>query len=882
MEKSIPRKALVAELIQLKEKTSWSWETISRELQRVMGTTGPSKTTLLRYATGKVKRRNLMVERYIQEAINKLKMKLVEEQLAKSEARFRELVENAKDLIYRYRLKPTRGFEYISPICKEMLGYTPEEFYADPKLVLKVVHPDDRKRLEQFLHTAEEVIGQTTEILYPAGKPGLYSELIERLMKGEQVTYPDTVRIRKDGQRIHVSLDISPVKNQEGQIIGFAGIAHDITASVRAEEELQESEQLFRQIAVNIQEVFFVVDHKDYRVLYVSPSYEKVWGQTCESLLKDPTAWIEAIIPEDRERVIAALENQQRTGKFNEEFRIVRPDKSIRWIHDRVFPIRNAQGEIYRLVGIALDISKRKQAEEKLQKSEQRYHDLFEKAPDMMAVVQYPSGKILECNQTLADELGRSKEKIVGRSWLDLYTPDSQEVAQETFDAFAKTGTILWKERTLLSADGNTIPVLVQAVPIPDATGKVVATQVTWRGISDLKETQKALEQKQEELFASQKMETIGTLAGGVAHDFNNLLTGIRGYTQLLLERMEPGSAESQDLLEILKCTDRATDLTRGLLTFSRRDVCNPIVLNLNSMIEDTCKIMERLIGENIEIEFVPGTDLDNIRADPGQIEQVLLNLAINARDAMPDGGSLKITTTNVTVDPDQIGKDVGVKAGRYVALFETDSGCGMDEMTRQRIFEPFFTTKDVGSGTGLGLSVVYGIVKEHEGYVWVNSQPGWGTTFTIYLPSTDEEVEELSPKDTPESMPKGSEVILVAEDEPPVRKLVKQVLEQLGYTVLSADHAQRAEELLNAHDGEIDLLLSDVIMPGENGPALYDRIRVQHPSLKVLYMSGYAETSDGLGSGTPFLSKPFTNEILAQKVREVLDSKKTSRIRKQ
>ncbi len=533
----------------------------------------------------------------------------------------------------------------------------------------------------------------------------------------------------------------------------------------------------------------------------------------------------------------------------------------------------------------------RERVEEMLREREERYHNLFEKAPDMMAVIDRDraKGKILECNQTLAEALGRSKEEIVGGSWLDLYHPESRGLAEEAFasqalalsrgmaadrSSGANRNKFLPSERTLLRADGSTIPVHLQVVSIRDETGKTVAAQLTWRDISDLKQMQQELKKKQQELFASQKIETIGTLAGGIAHEFNNLLTGIRGYAQLLQKKIEPASAQNKDLLAILTCCDRAAALTGQLLTFSRKQDYNPEVFNLNSVIENACKMLEQLIGEDINLRFVAATDLDNVWADRGQMELVLMNLATNARDAMSHGGTLTFTTTNVTVDENYATKEAELKAGRYVVMVVTDTGCGMDEATRQRIFEPFFTTKDVGSGTGLGLSTVHGIVKQHDGYIWANSQLFEGTTFTLYLPSRDEELEERSEKAT-QSIPKGSEVILVAEDEQAVREPVKDVLEQLGYTVLSAGHAREAEELLMQHSGEIDLLLSDVVMPDQNGPALYERLIINRPSLKVLYMSGYAETMvDFINSSTPFLSKPFTHEILAQRVREVLDSK--------
>ncbi len=318
-----------------------------QEFRGVMDNEGPAHTTLLRYANGDVKRRNVVTEQYVREAIDKVTVELVQKELRESETqrkralkelrqteiRFHDLVENAKDVIHRYRLVPTPGMEYISPSVTDILGYTPEEFYADPDFPLKIVHPDDRQKFEKIMRGG-----------------GFEEQRILRYM-------------HKDGRSIWIERVAVPIYDEAGNLVAMEGISRDITERKRMEKVLTENEELLRQITENIQQIFFVVDHKDYRVLYVSPSYEEIYGQTCESLLKSPTAWLEAIIPEDRERVSVALDNQQRTGEFDEEFRIVRPDKSIRWIHDRVFPIRNAQGEIYRLVGIALDITERKRME---------------------------------------------------------------------------------------------------------------------------------------------------------------------------------------------------------------------------------------------------------------------------------------------------------------------------------------------------------------------------------------------------------------------------------------------------------------------------------------------------------------------------------------
>jgi PAS domain S-box-containing protein len=504
----------------------------------------------------------------------------------------------------------------------------------------------------------------------------------------------------------------------------------------------------------------------------------------------------------------------------------------------------------------------RKRLEEKLHQTEERYRDLFDKAPDMMAVIK-PDGKILECNQTLADAIGCSKENIEGSSWLDLYHPESRAIAKETFDSFAETGHIAWKERGILRADGSVMPVLIHSRRIRDERGSLVATEVTWRDITEHK-------QLQEQLLQSQKMEVVGKLAGGVAHDFNNILTGISGYSQLLLQHVESNSPARQDLLEINALADRAAGITRQLLAFSRKQAPKSVVLNLNSTFENSTKMLERL-----KLRFLPASDLGNVRADPSQIEQVLMNLAVNARDAMPNGGILSIKTANVDFDQTYAQEHLGSQAGSFVTLAVTDTGCGMDRATQERIFEPFFTTKQKGRGTGLGLSMVYGIVQQHEGHIRVETKPGEGTTFRIFFPRVEEKTTETTATATQEVSAEGSETILVAEDERVIGEVIERSLEGLGYRVFITDGAEEAEKVFSRHSDKIDLLLADVVMPGLKGPELYERLAAKLPSLKVLYMSGYSDVAvvdtDALEQRGSFIQKPFTANSLAVKVREVL-----------
>ncbi|MFQ5743960.1 MAG: ATP-binding protein, partial [Acidobacteriota bacterium] len=396
---------------------------------------------------------------------------------------------------------------------------------------------------------------------------------------------------------------------------------------------------------------------------------------------------------------------------------------------------------------------------------------------------------------------------------------------------------------------------------------------VTFSGfIRDISE-RKALEQQ---LRQAQKMEAVGQLAGGVSHDFNNLLTGITGYTQLALQQLPDDAPVTDDLRKVLEVAGKAARLTRQLLAFSRRQTLEFKVFNLNGLVANTSEMLKRLISVNVEIEFLAAPDVGNVRADPGQIEQVLVNLVVNSRDAMPEGGKLTIETGDVTLDEAYCDQHAGVRPGRYVMLAVTDTGCGMDEETQQKIFEPFFTTKKAEEGTGLGLATVYGIVKQHEGNIWVYSEPGKGTTFKVYLPTVAEMAEELGPKAELEPARRGSELILLVEDQEDVRDVARRALEAQGYEVLAAAGPREAEELFAEHLGEIELLVIDVVMPEMDGPTLCRQLSDKSPSLKVLYMSGYAERAmlrNGvLGPGRPFIPKPFTPAQLLKKVREVLD----------
>jgi two-component system, cell cycle sensor histidine kinase and response regulator CckA len=417
--------------------------------------------------------------------------------------------------------------------------------------------------------------------------------------------------------------------------------------------------------------------------------------------------------------------------------------------------------------------------------------------------------------------------------------------------------------------DGSQFPAEITVSPI-QLTART-AYAVWLRDITD----QRRLKNQ---LWRSQKMEAVGRLAGGVAHDFNNLLTVISGYSDLVLASLAVSDPRRKNVEEILKAGERAASLTRQLLAFSRRQVLAPQPLDLNAVVLNLDKMLRRLIGEDIEVLNVLAPDLWTVKADPGQIEQVLVNLAVNARDAMPEGGKLTIETGNAKIDGQTARQhEPPMPAGDYVMLGVSDDGCGMDQETQNLIFEPFFTTKEEGKGTGLGLATVYGIVKQSGGFIWVYSEPGRGASFKIYLPRTDNEKEPGSSAESKEmARVSGTETLLVVEDECAVRDLVCGVLESAGYAVLLASRGEEAIQIAKAHQTPIDLLLTDVVMPQMGGRELAKAIEIMDPKIKVVYMSGYAEKAivhQGiLEPGAVLIQKPFTPDALLRKIREVLD----------
>jgi len=519
---------------------------------------------------------------------------------------------------------------------------------------------------------------------------------------------------------------------------------------------------------------------------------------------------------------------------------------------------------------LSCEIAQRERAEAALREERERYRELFENANDILYTLDL-TGRVTSLNAAGEQIIGHKRREALGTSIGEILGEEYQDFVQGMLDeeTNGKHGTAYQLE--IVARDGRPIELEVSTRLVFDKEGRPVGAHGIARDVSERKKLEQQLRQ-------AQKMEAIGNLAGGIAHNFNNMLTVILGYSHLILSSGAADSRIRAQVETIAGAAERSVALTRHLLTFSRNQILQPKVLDLNAVVRQTEKMLRPLIGENMNLVSRPGRDLGRVKADPGQIEQVIMNLAVNARDAMPDGGALIIETKNIEFDEDYIRWHPGARPGTYVLLKVTDTGCGMDQQTMSHIFEPFFTTKEAGKGTGLGLATVYGIVKQSGGHIWVYSEVGQGTTFKIYLPHAEESAEPVEPSEMRVERRDGGETILLVEDEAALRRLVHDMLERYGYTVLQAESAEAAIILCEQHGGPISLLLTDVIMTGMNGSQLADRLRTPHPEMKVLYMSGYTDGSilrhGVLRHGTRLIEKPFKAETLNKKLRETLGAK--------
>jgi PAS domain S-box-containing protein len=642
------------------------------------------------------------------------------------------------------------------------------------------------------------------------------------------------------------------------------------TERKRAEETLRESEEKFRQLAENITDVFWMTSPDLKTIHYISPGYELIWGRSTESLYRDPHQWVEAILPEEREHVFALFATLSgNASKVSVEYRIARPDGTVRWVHDRGFQVRDAAGNLVRLAGIASDVTERKEIEEMLQRQQTELRVLFDFTPAMI-FFKDTQNAILRVNKRFADTIGKSVEEIEGKGYGEIDAPEAAKHYADDLEVIHSGAPKLGIIETIRNWEGKELWVQTDKVPVCDKDGKVTGIVVMCQDIT-------ARRRFEIQLFQSQKMETVGKLAGGIAHEFNSIMTAIIGQGELMLGDLPEGSPLAKNVTEISKAADRAATLTRQLLAYGRKQLLKPETLDLNRVLASMERMFRHLMGGDVVTQIIPGASLQAVKADAGQIEQVIMNIAINARDAMPNGGKFILETANVSFDQESVVRYPELKAGDYVMLAITDTGKGMTAEVKARVFEPFFSTKEVGEGTGLGLSTCYGIIKQSGGHISVYSELARGSTFKIYLPQVEHEAKVAKRRVDSPDLPRGTETILLVEDDPALREMAATLLRRLGYTVLPAANGIEALNLKQQRDvGHIDLLFTDVVMPHMSGKELSERVQALYPHTRVLFTSAYTENAiihqGVLNKGLALLQKPFTPSALAQKLRQVLD----------
>ncbi len=549
-----------------------------------------------------------------------------------------------------------------------------------------------------------------------------------------------------------------------------------------------------------------------------------------------------------------------------------------RWYNVTVDPVLDEKGNLTGAVHVMSDITEHKQAEEEtrisqeaLGKERDLLNSLLDNSPDHI-YFKDDHGRFIRINNAQASWLGLSDpEQAIGKTDFDFFTEEYANLAYESEQEMIRSGkAVVGKEEKETWPDREDTWVSTTKVPLRNPEGDIIGIIGISRDITERKKLEEQFRQ-------SQKMEAVGRLAGGVAHDFNNMMTVVIGYSEFLLSKLKKEDAEYKSVEEIMNAGKRAASLTQQLLAFSRKQVFQPHVLNLNALVTELEKMLKRLIGEDIDLQLALDSKLGAVRADPSQMDQIIMNLAVNARDAMPRGGKITIETANVELDEEYCRLHIEVQPGPYIMLAVSDTGIGMDKETQSRIFEPFFSTKEEGKGTGLGLSTVYGIVKQSGGNIWVYTEPGHGTTFKIYFPRIEEAAEAMKQEEAADKSFRGTETILLVEDEEMVRDLAYEILGEMGYTVLAASNGEEALQICERHKGPIHLMLTDVVMPKMSGGELAEASVRLYPEMKVIYMSGYTDSSvtrNGmLEPGVNFVQKPFSLLSLTEKVREVLDA---------
>lgn len=671
-----------------------------------------------------------------------------------------------------------------------------------------------------------------------------------------------------DGKPRHIYATCMPIKSPEGITTESILMLQDITdleVLRRSQEELKASEKRFRTVVSNSPIILFAVDKEGKFTLSEGKGLEALGLKPGEVVGKSVFEFYRQV-PQVQENMRRALAGQALTSTVEVSGLVFET-----WYS----PVSDNRGKITGVIGVATDITERKKAEQALQESEERYRQFFEE--DITGdFISRPDGKIVACNPAFARIFGfASVAEVLAADALILYP--NPEARQEFLKLLQEKKKLEYHQMELCRQDGKSVFIIENVIGLFDEKGHLAWIKGYVFDDTERKLAEQALRQSEEQLRQSQKMEAVGRLAGGVAHDFNNFLTIIIGRCQLLLKRVSRENQLCRDLELIQTTSERAASLTRQLLAFSRKQVLQPKVVDLNEILFNLEKMLRSLTGEDIDLVILPEPNLGKVKADPNQLEQVIMNLMVNAREALPQGGKLTIQTANLSLKQEYVGQQFRLPPGSYVALNVSDTGMGMSPETLAHIFEPFFTTKEKGKGTGLGLATAYGIVKQSGGYIEAESTLGKGATFRTYLPraeETESTPQSVTDKDEPRF---GSETVLLVEDEAGVRELIRDFLQQSGYTVLEAESGEKGLEICKSHRDLIQLVITDVVMPKMSGPVLAKKVKKIRPTARVLYISGYTDEAvlqqGVLTSQVAFLQKPFTAEVLARKAQEVLDA---------